>query len=41
MANTLPLKADHVGSYLRTEPIKEARKAFANGEIDQADLNGN
>ena len=38
MANTLPLKADHVGSYLRTEPIKEARKAFANGEINQADL---
>lgn len=30
-----PFKADHVGSFLRTEPIKEARKAFANGEIDK------
>lgn len=29
-----PFRADHVGSFLRTEPIKEARKAFANGEID-------
>lgn len=29
-----PFKADHVGSFLRTEPIKEARNAFANGEID-------
>ena len=38
MTNKLPLKADHVGSFLRTEPIKEARKAFANGEIDQAAL---
>ncbi|MFB7302863.1 5-methyltetrahydropteroyltriglutamate--homocysteine S-methyltransferase [Heyndrickxia sporothermodurans] len=33
-----PFKADHVGSFLRTEPIKEARKAFANGEIDKAAL---
>ena len=32
------MKADHVGSFLRTEPIKEARKAFANGEIDQEAL---
>ena len=40
MANTLPLRADHVGSFLRTEPIKEARKAFANGEINQADFKG-
>lgn len=41
MANTLvkaPFKADHVGSFLRTEPIKEARKAFANGEIDKEAL---
>ncbi len=38
MANNLPLKADHVGSFLRTEPIKEARAAFANDEITQADL---
>lgn len=37
MAKTLvkvPFKADHVGSFLRTKPIKEARKAYANGEID-------
>ncbi|WP_284035426.1 5-methyltetrahydropteroyltriglutamate--homocysteine S-methyltransferase [Neobacillus sp. 114] len=33
-----PFKADHVGSFLRTEPIKEARKAFANGEINAAAL---
>ncbi|NRD80007.1 5-methyltetrahydropteroyltriglutamate--homocysteine S-methyltransferase [Bacillus sp. BRMEA1] len=33
-----PFKADHVGSFLRTEPIKEARKAFANGQIDRAAL---
>lgn len=33
-----PFKADHVGSFLRTEPIKTARKAFANGEIDRAAL---
>lgn len=38
MANKIPFKADHVGSFLRTEPIKEARKAYANGEIDQAAL---
>lgn len=31
-------KADHVGSFLRPEPIKEARKAYANGEINQAAL---
>ena len=30
-----PFKADHVGSFLRTEPIKEARQAFLNGEIDK------
>ncbi|MFB3163505.1 5-methyltetrahydropteroyltriglutamate--homocysteine S-methyltransferase [Neobacillus sp. 179-J 1A1 HS] len=33
-----PFKADHVGSFLRTEPIKAARKAFTNGEIDRAAL---
>jgi 5-methyltetrahydropteroyltriglutamate--homocysteine methyltransferase len=33
-----PFKADHVGSFLRTEPIKIARKAFANGEMDRAAL---
>jgi methionine synthase II (cobalamin-independent) len=41
MATTLvkaPFKADIVGSFLRTESIKEARQAYANGEIDQAAL---
>lgn len=33
-----PFKADHVGSFLRTEPIKTARKAFANGEINRVAL---
>ncbi|MBI0578591.1 5-methyltetrahydropteroyltriglutamate--homocysteine S-methyltransferase [Neobacillus cucumis] len=33
-----PFKADHVGSFLRPEPIKAARKAYANGEIDHAAL---
>jgi 5-methyltetrahydropteroyltriglutamate--homocysteine methyltransferase len=33
-----PFKADHVGSFLRTEPIKEARRAFLNGEIDKVAL---
>ena len=28
-----PFRADHVGSFLRTEPIKEARKAYVNREI--------
>jgi len=37
LVNTL-FKADHVGSFLRTEPIKEARKAYANGKIDKATL---
>ena len=30
-----PFKADHVGSFLRTAPIKEARTAYANEEIDK------
>ena len=30
-----PFRADHVGSFLRTEPIKEARIAFANEEINK------
>lgn len=38
MANKLPLKGDHVGSLLRTEPIKQARAAFAKEEIDKATL---
>ncbi len=33
-----PFKADHVGSFLRTAPIKEARKAYADGTIDRAAL---
>ncbi|MDP4104200.1 MAG: 5-methyltetrahydropteroyltriglutamate--homocysteine S-methyltransferase [Bacillota bacterium] len=42
MATTLvkaPFKADIVGSFLRSQQIKEAREAFVNGEIDQAALN--
>jgi len=38
MAGKLPFKADHVGSFLRTEPIKQARSAYTNGEIDKASL---
>jgi 5-methyltetrahydropteroyltriglutamate--homocysteine methyltransferase len=30
-----PFKADHVGSFLRTAPLKEARTAYVNGEIDK------
>ncbi|UOQ49632.1 5-methyltetrahydropteroyltriglutamate--homocysteine S-methyltransferase [Gracilibacillus caseinilyticus] len=30
-----PFRADHVGSFLRTEPIKEARQAYMNGKIEQ------
>lgn len=33
-----PFKADHVGSFLRTEPIKKAREAYANGQIDKEAL---
>lgn len=33
-----PFKADHVGSFLRTEPIKKAREAYSNGEIDKEAL---
>ncbi|WML37989.1 5-methyltetrahydropteroyltriglutamate--homocysteine S-methyltransferase [Neobacillus sp. OS1-2] len=33
-----PFKADHVGSFLRTEEIKEARYACANGKINKDDL---
>ena len=33
-----PFKADHVGSFLRTAPVKEARKAYTEGRIDQAAL---
>ncbi|RDW16709.1 5-methyltetrahydropteroyltriglutamate--homocysteine S-methyltransferase [Oceanobacillus chungangensis] len=38
MANKLTLKADHVGSFLRTEPIKQARADYANGKIDKTSL---
>jgi len=38
MTKKLPLKADHVGSFLRTEPIKKARADYANGKINQAAL---
>lgn len=33
-----PFYADHVGSFLRTKVIKEARKAFQNGDISQNKL---
>ncbi|WP_393960271.1 5-methyltetrahydropteroyltriglutamate--homocysteine S-methyltransferase [Priestia megaterium] len=33
-----PFKADHVGSFLRTTPLKEAREAYVNGRINKADL---
>src|SRR5690349_5048363 len=33
-----PFRADHVGSLLRTAPLKEARTKFAGGQIDAAAL---
>jgi 5-methyltetrahydropteroyltriglutamate--homocysteine methyltransferase len=36
MRTTPPFRADHVGSLLRTAPIKEARLKRERGEIDQA-----
>lgn len=33
-----PFKADHVGSFLRTTPLKEAREAYANGQISKTTL---
>lgn len=38
MTITLPLKADHVGSLLRTDAIKRARREFENGTITQQAL---
>lgn len=38
MTNHLPFKADHVGSFLRTEAIKQAREAYSKGKIDCASL---
>ena len=35
---TPPFRADHVGSLLRTAPLKEARDRFARGQIDAAAL---
>lgn len=33
-----PYRADHVGSFLRPQRLKEARKAFSNQEITQTEL---
>ncbi|MED3981973.1 hypothetical protein [Priestia megaterium] len=33
-----PFKADHVGIFLRTTPLKEVREAYANGVINKANL---
>ncbi|MEE6131564.1 5-methyltetrahydropteroyltriglutamate--homocysteine methyltransferase [Priestia aryabhattai] len=33
-----PFKADHVGSFLRTTPLKEAREAYINGRISKTAL---
>ncbi|MFL5084818.1 MAG: 5-methyltetrahydropteroyltriglutamate--homocysteine S-methyltransferase, partial [Xanthobacteraceae bacterium] len=33
-----PFRADHVGSLLRTAPVKEAREKRQRGEIDAAAL---
>lgn len=38
MNKTLPLRADTVGSYLRTEILKQARADFAAGKISRAEL---
>ena len=35
-----PFRYDFVGSFLRPAPIKAARAAFAAGELDAADLEG-
>jgi 5-methyltetrahydropteroyltriglutamate--homocysteine methyltransferase len=36
--NAPPFRADHVGSLLRTVPLKEARARYAKGEITEAQL---
>ena len=36
--NKPPFRADQVGSLLRSEPLKNARTAFAKGELDAAGL---
>lgn len=38
MVVNLPLKADHVGSLLRTEAIKQARIDYENGDLDSQQL---
>src|SRR5215831_8142078 len=38
MTTTPPFRADHVGSLLRTAPVKEARARREKGEIGPADL---
>ena len=38
MSTKLPLKADHVGSLLRTEEIKKARKQWTESEITAEQL---
>ena len=35
-----PFRADHVGSLLRTPPLKQARSRYAAGQISAADLKG-
>ena len=38
MRTTPPFRADHVGSLLRTAPLKEAREKFYTGKLDAAAL---
>ncbi|GAB2571401.1 5-methyltetrahydropteroyltriglutamate--homocysteine S-methyltransferase [Gracilibacillus alcaliphilus] len=38
MTNHLPIRADHVGSLLRTQSLKDARARHAAGEITDAEL---
>ena len=33
-----PFKVDHVGSFLRTEKLKQARSDYKNNQIDQSGL---
>ena len=37
MRSKPPFRADHVGSLLRTAPVKDARARFARGEISADD----
>ena len=37
-SKTLPFHADTVGSYLRSQPLKEARTKFAAGELSREQL---